>query len=67
MFRKPRQIGLLVYAAGAALLTLFSSCDLRVKIIEAPLAVRELAWEIAQDYLGMEYEWGGQDFPTPRG
>lgn len=48
-------------------ITLTLSCNLRATFIEAPPEVRELAWETAQEYLGMEYEWGGQDFPTPRG
>ena len=35
-------------------------------ILEAPDTIRHNAWIEADSYLGMEYEWGGQDFP-PRG
>ena len=35
-------------------------------ITEAPQSIRETAWTEAHRYIGMEYEWGGQDFP-PRG
>ena len=47
------------------LLTLFAGCGPGYEIIEAPADIRLSVWEEAQLYLGMEYEWGGQD--TPKG
>lgn len=42
---------------------LFAGCSADPLIIEAPQEVRETAWQEAERYLGMDYEWGGQDFP----
>jgi len=73
MFRRVRHRRIPGWAAFvavpifSALFTLFSSCDLQPSHIETPPEVWKLAWDIAQVYLGMEYELGEQDFPTPRG
>ena len=32
-------------------------------VLEVPETLRAAAWEEAQRYLGMPYEWGGSDFP----
>jgi hypothetical protein len=43
------------------------SCHLPYRLIEAPEEVRLRAWQEAEKYIGMEYEWGGQDFYDTRG
>ena len=44
--------------AAALCAMLLFSCSLA----PAPEQIRLRAWEEAEKYLGMEYEWGGQDF-----
>jgi len=53
------------YLATLLLITGFlSSCTLfHPYTVQAPLLVREHAFEEAARYIGMEYELGGQDFP----
>lgn len=48
------------------ILLLFSSCVQR-EVVESPPHIRESAYEIAEKYIGMEYEWGGQDHWTTKG
>jgi hypothetical protein len=44
--------------------SVFASCTLfSPYIVEAPLFVRERAFDEATRYIGMEYELGRQDFP----
>jgi len=44
---------------------LLSSCQFASldAIVSAPAFIREAAYAEAERYLGMEYEWGGQDLP----
>lgn len=49
-------IALVIAAAAGCRITLVP------EIVEAPPEVREAAFAEAGKYIGMEYEWGGQDF-----
>lgn len=52
---------------GVAAVVLLSSCCISPLVVEAPPEIREAAFAEAGRYIGMEYEWGGQDFPSSRG
>jgi hypothetical protein len=44
-----------------------SSCLFTKQMIEAPGYVRTAAYNMAEEYIGMPYEWGGQDFINGKG
>jgi len=48
---------------------LLGSCELQpnYEVVEAPQEIREKAYTIAQFYIGMEYEWGGQTHWSSKG
>jgi hypothetical protein len=51
-------------AASIYILVSLAACSIpETKTVEAPLEIREQAWQEAERYIGMEYEWGGEDFP----
>jgi len=53
-----------------AVLLLLSGCDLfapTYTIVRAPEDMRVRAYRIAEKYVGMEYEWGGQDHYSTKG
>ncbi|MBA7625608.1 hypothetical protein ES703_33040 [subsurface metagenome] len=43
------------------------SIEESILLIETPGEIRKKAWEEAEQYIGMEYEWGGQDFYDRKG
>lgn len=53
-------------AAASIALVIAAAAGCRIplvpEIVEAPPEVREAAFAEAEKYIGMEYEWGGQDF-----
>ena len=59
----------LFFLSVSILLGSLMSCDLSPKYetIEAPQEIREKAFTIAQFYIGMDYEWGGQTHWTSKG
>ena len=46
-----------------AMMIVLAACELNIAIIPAPGEVRMAAWYEAERYVGMEYEYGGQDVP----
>jgi hypothetical protein len=56
----------LSYPTGITfILLLFFGCSIpEVRLVEPPGELREAAYAEAERYIGMEYEWGGQDFPA---
>jgi len=46
-------------------LVILVGCRLELVVVPAPTEVRIAAWQEDQRYIGMDYEWGGQD--TPKG
>ena len=44
-----------------AILLILAGCQLNTVTVQAPPEIRLAAWQEAQRYIDMEYEWGGQD------
>ncbi len=53
----------LLFSTVMAVIILSCQPDITGTIVPAPAYIRELAFAEAQRYLGMPYEWGGQEFP----
>jgi len=51
------------YVSLVAMMLVLAACQLDFAIMRAPEEVRLAAWDEAQRYIGMEYEYGGQDVP----
>lgn len=59
---KLRRLEASLFVALMTALVLSCQSDVTFTIVPAPASIRESAYYEAQSYLGMPYEWGGQDF-----
>lgn len=58
----------IVFPLICILFAFFTSCTPHSpQLVEAPREIRLQAYEITENYLGMEYEWGGQDWWQSKG